>query len=42
MEESLDSARKMFSILNVEDKKLKTEKFTVAFEKNFNMKISDL
>lgn len=41
-EESLDSARKMFSILNVEDKKLKTEKFTIAFEKNFNMKISDL
>lgn len=41
-EESLIAIRKMFSILSVEDKELKTKKFTAAFEKNFNLKITDL
>ena len=42
LEESLIAARKVFALLFVEGKEIKTKKFTKTFERTFNMKVSEL
>ncbi len=41
-EDSLLSVKKAFALLFIEDKEHKTKKFTLSFENNFNMKVSEL
>ena len=41
-DEALISIKKAFSLLYVENKEHKTKQFTQIFEKNFNMKVSEL
>lgn len=41
-EEALKSAKRMFSLLDVENKEHKTNVFSKLFEKTFNMKVSEL